>query len=323
MKLAGLLQERFIVWALRGRPPEPSPVVLGQRRVYVLPTRAGLAFAASLLVMLLGAINYNLSLGYALTFMLAGLGVTAILHAFRNLVGLSIRPGRAEPVFAGEAAHFHLVLANGRDAPRRALRLHLPGEAAAVVDVPGGAAAEARLPLAAHRRGWLALPRVTIETGYPLGLIRAWSYCAPDFKCLVYPKPAETAPPLPFAGGDESGLVSGGSGLEDFAGLRRHQPADSPRHVAWKIAARQAEDAPLLTKQFTGTTAATLWLDWEALPPALDAEARLSLLTRWALDARTAGHTWGLRLPGTTLPPAGDEAHLRACLKALALHGLD
>jgi uncharacterized protein (DUF58 family) len=322
MKLAGVIQERFIAWALRSHPPEPSPILLGQRRVYVLPTRAGLAFAASLLVMLLGAINYNLSLGYALTFLLAGLGITAILHAFRNLVGLSIEPGRAEPVFAGERAHFQLVLRNARDQDRPTLRLRLPGEALESVDVPGRTGAEVRLSLPAGRRGWLPLPRVTIETTYPLGLIRAWSYCAPDFRCLVYPKPATLAPPLPFAQGDDSGLIAGGQGNDDFVGLRRHQQADSPRHVAWKAAARHEADAPLLTKQFTGTAAATLWLDWDTLPASLDTEQRLSILTRWLLEARAAGYAWGLRLPVLTLPPAGDEAHFRGCLRALALHGL-
>jgi len=323
MNPAGVLAERFVAWALRVRPPEPSPIVLGQRRVFVLPTRAGLAYAASLLVMLLGCINYNLSLGYAFTFLLAALGITAILHAFRNLVGLSIGLGRTEPVFAGETAHFHLVLRNGRDRERRALRLRLVGGEPIIVDVPAGASGDARLPLVASHRGWLSMPRATIETTYPLGLVRAWSYCAPDFRCLVYPRPAAVAPPLPYAQGDDSGLIAGGQGNEDFEGLRRHQRGDSPSHVAWKIAARQANDAPLLTKQFNGTAAASLWLDWDALPADLDAETRLSILARWVLDARRGGHAWGLRLPDRSLAPAGDDAHLHGCLKALAVHGLE
>ncbi|MDP1606844.1 MAG: hypothetical protein Q8L93_09430 [Rhodocyclaceae bacterium] len=32
------LSNQFTTWALRGRPPEPVPVVLSQRRVYVLPS---------------------------------------------------------------------------------------------------------------------------------------------------------------------------------------------------------------------------------------------------------------------------------------------
>ncbi len=321
MKLAAVLQERFATWALRTRPPEATPIVLSQRRVYVLPTRAGLAFAASLQVMLLGAINYNLSLGHAFVFLLAGLGIVTILHTFRNLVGIGISTGRAEPVFAGEIAHYSLILHNPRHEERRRIRLTLPGHTEDSVDIPPGAAATARIGQPAQRRGWLFLPRVTVETLYPLGLIRAWSYAAPDMQCLVYPQPAAYAPPLPAKGGDTAaGRMQSSRGSEDFAGLRGHQPADPPRHVAWKAAARQGSAAPLLTKQFVGSSAEILILDWEATPPGLDVEARLSILTRWVLDAADGGLAWGLRLPRMTLPPANGSHHIHACLKALALY---
>lgn len=320
MGIGAALHERFVAWALRVRPPEPAPIVLTQRRVYVLPTRAGVGYAVALLVMLLGSINYSLSLGHLLTFLLAGLGVVAILHTFRNLVRLAIAPGRAPPVFAGGSAAFHLVL-HGSGAPldRPGIRLWLPDGESTTVDVPAEGAAEAVLRLPAPRRGWLGLPRVGLETTWPLGLIRAWAYCAPAARCLVYPQPAAKAPPLPLGGG-ESGGRAGGQGREDFAGLRSHQPADPLRHVAWKTAARQGLDAPLLTKQFDGAAAARLWLDWDQLA-GFNTETRLSILTRWALDAHAAGLEWGLRLPGRTLAPAAGAAHLHATLMALALHG--
>ncbi|MCX7150856.1 MAG: hypothetical protein NTY05_15910 [Rhodocyclales bacterium] len=120
------LHETFVRWALRVRPPEPAPIVLTQRRVYVLPTRAGLAYATALGVILLGAMNYNLSLGHALVFLLAGLGIVAILHTFRNLVLVAIRPGRCEPVFAGSLAQFDLVLENRRSDARTCLPARWP-----------------------------------------------------------------------------------------------------------------------------------------------------------------------------------------------------
>jgi uncharacterized protein (DUF58 family) len=320
MKLAATLQERFANWALRTRPPEPVPIRLTQRRVYVLPTRAGLLFGMSLLVMLLGAINYNLGLGHVLVFLLVGLGVVAILHTFRNLVGIAIDTGRASPVFAGEIAHFALILHNPHPRERRRIRLALPGINEDVIDIPALATAEARLGLPAVHRGWLALPRITLETTYPLGLIRTWSYAAPAMHCLVYPQPAMDTLPLPASSGDSGGHMQSSRGNEDFAGLRAHQQADPPRHVAWKAAARSDGSAPLLTKQFSGANAAIVWLDWEATPAGLDAEARLSILARWVLDAAAAGLDWGLSLPNTRLPPAGGDAHLHACLKALALY---
>jgi uncharacterized protein (DUF58 family) len=315
------LHERFAAWALRINPPEAVPILLTQRRIYVLPTRAGLMYALALAVMLIGAINYNLGLGHALVFLLAGLGFVAILHTFRNLVGLRLTVGVPTPVFAGDTARFPLRLHNAEARPRRRLRMTLPDRAAETIDVPPRDVARVLLSLPATRRGWLALPRVTLDTVWPLGLIRAWSYAAPELLCLVYPRPATAGPPIQDLDGVQDGRPPSDSGDADFAGLRRHQPSDPPHHVAWKSAARLGPDAALQTKQFAGTTARALWLDWEALPPGIDLETRLSVLTRWTLDAEKAGLSWGLRLPGRTLPQARGQAHLHACLKALALHG--
>lgn len=317
------LHERFAAWALRVRPPEPVPVLLSQRRVYVLPTRGGLLYSLSLLVLLIGAINYNLSLGYGLVFLLGGLGIVAILHTFRNLAGTSITVGAPAPVFVGDTARFPLLLHNADSRERRLLRLALPDQVAVVADIPSQGSARALLPLPATRRGWLAMPRATIETVWPLGLVRTWSYTAPALACLVYPRPADAVPPALTFAGMQGGRLPSDSGDEDFAGLRRHQPSDPPHHVAWKTAARLGPDAALQTKQFSGTAAQALWFDWAMLPAMVDVETRLSILARWVLDAEDAGLSWGLRLPGGEIPQAHGPAHTHACLKALALHGQD
>lgn len=314
------LVEAFRRWGLRGRAPEPVPILLTQRRVYVLPTKAGLAYALTLIVMLVGAINYTLSLGHALVFLLCGLGVAAILGSFRNLAHLSILPSRCEPVFAGQDAHFGLMLHNTRHHRRYRIRLD-GGEGVSVVnEIPGDDGIEAQIAVKTRRRGWLALPRVTLETIYPLGLVRAWAYAAPAMRCLVYPAPASEAPPLPEGSGQQQGRQQRPGGDDDFAGLRPHRPGDPLAHIDWKSAAR-LPDGTLNTKQFAGESGETLWLDWHALSAALDVEARLSILTRWALDAHAAGLHFGLRLPGKELPPGDGEAHLHLCLEALARYG--
>lgn len=312
------LHETFVRWALRARPPEPAPIVLTQRRVYVLPTRAGLAYATALGVILLGAMNYNLSLGHALVFLLAGLGIVSILHTFRNLALISLRPGRCAPVFAGSPARFDLVLENGRPDARTSLRLFMVDQPPLEVDIAAHASTIAKLDVLATRRGWLPMPRVTIETTWPLGLVRAWSYAVPDLKCLVYPAPAAKAPPLPWRGDSARGSTKDGRGADDFSGLRTHQVADPPRHVAWKAVARQ-QDGPLLTKLFSGAAAQQIWLDWEALPDIIDREQRLAILARWILDADAAGLAWGLRLPALRLSPNNGPAQLATGLRALAL----
>ena len=323
MQFAARLQQRFYKWALRGRAPEASPVILNQRRVYVLPSKAGLGYALTLGVMLIGSMNYSLSLGHVLTFLLGGLGVSAILNTFRNLAFLQITPGRSTPVFAGEVAHFGLVLHNARKSERPALRIRAGeiNEGDQIdLHIPAVDRIEAMLPVKTTQRGWMSLPRVTIETRYPLGLVRAWAYAQPMQHCLIYPRPALDAPPLPEGRGDQRGNVKQGRGSDDFAGLRDHHPSDSPRHVAWKAVARQHNDG-LLTKLFSGENTQSLWLDWDQLPPGLDIESRLSIMVRWVCDASDARLTWGMRMPTETLAPNSGEGHRQACLQALALFG--
>ena len=300
------------------RQPEPGTIFLRQQRVYILPTRPGLAFAMALIVMLIGSINYNLSLGYILTFLLASMALVAILHTFRNLVHLHITPGRVEPVFAGEIAWFELFVENRSGYDRCSISLWHQGKATRC-DVASGRGTTVSVPVAAEQRGWLSPGRITVDTRFPVGLLRAWSYIQPDMRCLVYPKPDDglLPPPEPSGGAGEERVAGGGS--DDFAGLRPYHTSDSPRHIHWKAAAK---GRGLQTKVFSGRAAAELWLDWNQLPANLDPESKLSRLTRWVLSADQDGLRYGLRLPGLERSPDAGESHRLACLRELALYAL-
>ena len=311
---------RLANWMYGFTPPEHGTVLLVHRRVYILPARLGWLFAGTLAILLIGSINYALALGFALTFLLAGMGVAGMVHTARNLARIAVSPGRAEPVFAGEAAQFRLHL-EGRAAFDRPaiLARHLGSGSQMVLDLPAGAILEVVLAVPAPQRGWLPLGRVMLETRLPLGLFRAWSYVESDARCLVYPRP-ERAPLPPYSGEAAAGaLRSPTPGNDDFSGLRGYQLSDSPRHVAWKAVARSHD---MLTKQFTGEAAAELWLDWRLLPAAMPLEKRLSRLAGWVLAAERSGIVYGLRLPGVELAPARGDAHRAGCLQALALYRL-
>jgi uncharacterized protein (DUF58 family) len=319
--ISGLLERnpRFAHWLYGFTPPERGTVVLGHRRVYVLPTRMGWLYGASLGVLLIGSINYSLGLGFVLTFLLGGLGIAGMVHTARNLSRIGVGAGRAEPVFAGEPSQFRLHL-DGRaafDRPAVLVR-HLGSGSQMVVDIPALGAAEVVLEATATRRGWLPMGRVMLETRYPLGLFRAWSYVEPDARCLVYPRPERSPMPRPSGDGAAGAQRPTAAGNEDFSGLRMYQLSDSPRHVAWKAVARTDD---MLTKQFSGEAAAELWLDWQLLPAAMGVEQRLSRLAGWVLAAERGGPRYGLRLPGREIGPARGDSHAAACLQALALYG--
>ena len=317
--LYGALKNGIQHWLFQWRGPERGTIVLVQRRVFILPTRQGLLFAGVIVLMLIGSVNYDLSLGFILSFLLGATGIQSMLHTFRNLAHLRIAPGRVQPVFAGEQAQFQIRIANSARAHRYAIGVTRDGQVADYVDVPPGDAALAIAAVLATQRGWLRPGRLTLFTFFPVGLFRAWSYADLDMHCLVYPAPASPGLPLPLpeAGDGQGGLH--GHGQDEFSGLRPYRPGDSPRHIAWKAVAR---DDNLLTKQFAGRADAELWLAWERLPPAMDTERRIGHLARWVIDADDHGLAYGLRLPGLTIPIAAGAAHRAACLRALALHGI-
>jgi len=316
---------RIATWFHGGAPPARGEIVIAHRRVYIVPSRLGLFFGGALAILLVGSINYALSLGFALTFLLAGMGLAAMVQTTRNLARLSVRAGRSEPVFAGDAARFRLTLANAGDYDRPEILVrHLGSDAQQIVDIAAADAAQATLAVPAARRGWLPLGRVMLETRFPVGLFRAWSTIEPASRCLVYPRPEASALPPLAPSARAGGARVHAQGSDDFSGLRVYQPADSPRHVAWKSVARADTQHPrsndMLTKQFAGDALAELWLDLHDLPAALGLEARLSRLTAWVLAAERAGALYGLRLPGLQIAPGRGDAHRAACLEALALY---
>ena len=307
-------------WIFRRGRDEQSPIVLTQRRIFIVPTAAGALFALVLAVMLIGAVNYDLSLGHALVFLLVGLALVGMVHTFYNLFGLRLTPGRSEPAFAGDLARFPLEVENPRRQPRRRLDFSFDQQSIVTLDLPVEGRATITLPFLTHKRGRLDPGRITLCTRYPLGLFHAWSYLYPSWSCVVYPKPLHTPLPAPSAGG-HADYRQGDSGQEDFAGLRPRQISDPTRHIAWKTAARRSDEQELLVKQFAGGATDELWLDWTQTPANRDGEERLSILTGWIMAADQQQATYGLRLPGRHIAPARGATHRARCLQALALYG--
>ena len=296
--------------------------MLNQRRVFILPTRAGLLLAVMLVALLLGSINYSLSLGFALTFLVVGVGWVGMLSTFRNLAHLRLRPLRVEPVFVGEPADYRVIVHNGSRFDRYAIELVVDGTTQRVgCDPLSSAEEDVVVPIVATRRGRVPMPRITLATTFPLGLWRAWSYWQPAFVALVYPRPADAGIALPHTEGDgRDAQAQRVRGSDDFAGLRAYAKGDPVRHIAWRAMARNPEGRTL-TKLFDGGTSGEVSLTLEAataLAPGL--ESAISLLTRWVLDADAQALRYALVLPGVQLRPATGQAHRAACLEALALY---
>ncbi len=323
--LSRVLDSRFGLRMSRAifqpRGAERGEVFLNQRRVFILPTRAGLLLAVMLIALLLGSINYSLSLGFALTFMVVGIAWIGMLATFRNLAHLYLRSLRVDPVFAGELAEFRIVLRNAAGFDRYAIELSVEGLARAIrCDPPAGQEQDVTIPVVAVRRGRQPMTRITLATRFPLGLWRAWSHYTPELAVLVYPRPAIRGPSPPFASGDgRDQQLQRVRGSDDFAGLRTYVAGDPVRHIAWRAMARNPEGRAM-TKLFDGGASGEAWLTLDAaLAITGDFEGALSLMTRWVLDAETESLRYGLELTSVRIAPSRGIAHRAACLEALAL----
>ena len=305
---------------LQSRLPLTDTWVLGQRNIYILPTRAGLIFALTLVLMMLASINYQLNLGFALTFLLVGAGLVSMHMTHATLRGLTLHLRPTPAGFAGDPALLEIVVTNpGGD--RHALALHFEdrgahGRAFAWSDVPRQGQASVRVSLVPQRRGWHAVPAMVVETAFPFGLFRAWTVWRPSSRLLAWPRPEPQAPPLPMAasiqGDAQTTRRSNGGELD---GVRPWRRGDSMRQVAWKKVARSGE---LISRETAGSSQQQLWIDWDAAHTG-DIELRLSRLAAWVEQAERDGRVWGLRLPGQDLSPAQGESQRREALDRMAL----
>lgn len=290
---------------------------LNRNKVYIFPTRWGFLYAAVLIALLLLAINYQISLAYYLAFLLTALGLVTILHTWLNLMGITITSPIAQPVFAGDTAQLKVSITNPKGNTRYAITVSTTKQAVDFYDI--AQQASITLPFVAETRGWQPIPRLTIFTEYPLGLLRAWGFARHDSTLLVYPKPSKQhhIPPAMQAGDSDDATphATMQKGDDEFHGHRTYQQGDPIKHIDWKASSKREH---MLLKEYASHMPEVVWYDW-AQVDAQDIEQRISLLTRAVIDAHTDNKTYGLILPKQTLKADNTLAHYHACLKALAL----
>lgn len=312
-------RRRFRQW-WQARLPLADTLTLTQRNVYILPTRPGFMLGATVLVLLVGSINYQLNLGYLLTFLLAGCALAGMHLCHATLRGLTLNLTQPPPQFAGASATLSVVLGNTRNAVRHGIGLAVLDATHedhwTWTDVPAQGSCTVQVAFQPGRRGLHRVPPLTAETRFPLGTFRVWTVWRPAAQVLVYPQPEPYPPPLPpgeprSGGGAASRVQNSG----EFEGVRGYRRGDPLKLVVWKKAAKSDE---LVSRDTMQAQRHELWLDFAQVGLA-DREARLSRLVAWVLQADKLGQDYALRLPGQQVPPGSGEAHKRRCLEALAL----
>ena len=312
------LRQRFRQWVNRRIPPARS-VTLDQKRIFIFPSRVGMFFGLSLLVMLLTAINYQNNMSYALTFLLATLFIVATLHTYANLSGLTIRALRAQAVYPGQQSGFSVQIERGKQREHFALHLKWPDSTETLVNLVHEDRVEVQLHTAVGKRGWYSPGRLLLESTYPLGLLRCWTWVDLDLYAMVYPQPLPCAELPGLATDRPDGATVPVTGSDDFYGFRDYRAGDSLRQVYWKGLAKGQE---VQSKQYAAYADRSVWLDWEMFA-GLGMEQRLSHLCYWALAFDSRNEEYGLRMPGVLVAPGVGEKHREHVLKELALYGLE
>lgn len=305
---------RWLERWIRRRGPVKPPLTLRYRQIYILPTAFGWAVGLLLFAMLLGSLNFNNSLGLFTTFLVAGIALLAMHITHRNLDGLQIAGCRAASVFAGQPLILRVTIRDTFERPRGAVIVEAPGNRRSRgITLAAGGHDDLQIEFETHERGWLELPRLRLGTRHPLGWFHAWSWFWPERRLLVWPRPAEQAPPLPRGGARDARNLPGDES-DEFHGLRDWREGDPIHRIAWKASQRHRH---LLARQFTRPEQAHLILSLDQAP-GRDPEQRISVLTRWVLEADRAGFDYGLELPAASIAPGSGPRHRLRCLNALA-----
>ena len=301
---------------LRTGARDAQPFTVGNRRLYLLPTRFGLFVGLALAVLSLGSLNYNNNAALLFGFMVISLFNNALIAGHLSLLGLRLRTQSAAPAFSGQILELPGVLESARPDGRQLLLEHGVSRCAVMID---GGEIRALLPIVAGRRGWQDIDRITLSTRHPLGLARAWCHLNLHERILVYPAPC--GKPLPMQTPAADGGI--GRGARDRSDqprhLREYRSGDARKQIAWKASARTGQ---LQVREYEHASADELVLDWRDLPH-LDHEARIAQLALWVLEAERRQRRYALHLPGTRIAADSGIEHRHQCLQALALmpHG--
>ena len=305
-------------WLSR-RPSAVQSIHLQQRNIYIVPTLTGLAYAGVLLLMLLVAINYQNSLAYGLTFLLASLGLLSMFHTWRNLAGLTVAAVGSTPCFAGEYGSYRVRLSSAKNA-YQAIGIGWRRQQLQLFDIASKAEQEVELAAQGLQRGWQPAPRLRVETCFPLGLFVAWSQVRLAQSMLVYPQPLYDEVLNTVGQGDEqeSEQATLLAGVDDYQGLNSWQPGESLNRIHWKA---WSKGQGLLVKHFAEQTGHQQVLDFAQLTG--DVEYRLSVLCAQVLTISQSEQPYSLYLPGQQIGPGVGEEHRQRCLYALTVYGVE
>lgn len=301
------LRQRLQHW-LAKKFTDNTSFQLNHGTLLVFPTRYGFWFVALFVLLYLLGTNYQNNLILLLGYLLLSVFILSIWFAWRNLAGLTIQVSPPAAIYAGQQVQLPLKVQ--QPAFYQAVQF-----AFGPAKIKLSSSQQALLQWPAAKRGQYRIANVLVQTEYPLGLIRCWSYLPLRLHYWVYPTPLE--PSTLSAGADAKADSSQQSAVELPDQLKAYQAGDSIRRLHWKRLARQP-DAPVVKVSEQQPKADPRWLQ---VPPLQGAalEQCLSEVCYQLLELEAKQLSYGLRTPAGDLPLGQGPLHLQQCLQRLAL----
>lgn len=316
--IAGYIQRRMNKWLSRRIPPAQQ-IFLNRSNIFIFPSRFGFLYLSLCLALFVLGTNYQNNLILLLGFFLLALMLVSLFASYLNFSGLILQLGKLNNSYADTPILFPIWLDTQEQS--KAGKIHFAwygnkAESAAELD---SLTNPVTLSITPYKRGVFSPPRLTLSSYYPLGLFRCWTHLAFNAQVVVYPTPIAKPWPLTTkhseTQGEHAALQSSqGLGQDDFDSLTEYQQGQPLYHVAWKQAAK---GQGLLSKKFAAQVQQSGWL--VLATAGKDLEENLSRLCFSCLELDAKGWVFGLQLPGKEIPPGKGQAHLQACLTALAM----
>ncbi|GGI91079.1 DUF58 domain-containing protein [Shewanella gelidii] len=310
---------RWLKW-MDKRLPANRHIQLSHRSIFILPSKFGVVWFGLVILLYLFGTNYQNNLVIGLSILLASILHTCIIYSYRNLAGLKLQSMPAAQVYAGDTLSFPSHLSSEKGANEVLLSYPFAqGEVdQSIAPQVKQAPVKVLVSYPSTPRGRVNPGRLKIESYYPLGLCRAWSYVDLATELIVYPTPVESKIALNAQQSNNQQENHHGrqvAGIDEYQGLKEYVKGESLKQVAWK---QLAQGKGMLTKEFQQPLGAPIWLTLDS-SQSRNYETKISELTWQVEKLHQSNQLFGLKIDNITIEPSHGEGHRHACLEALSL----
>lgn len=278
-----------------------------------MPTSAGLWWLGSVFLLMLMGWGYANNLCLALAVLLLSLSVIFLIECHFNLEGLRVERISFEDQFHGSPSPWRAQLKDLTERSRRELRLRWDGaeKFSAAIRLSSRGSAEGELVFPRPGR-WLS-PTLILESSYPLGLFRAWSFQHCEIQAWVYPSPLPQGQRFAQEHAEETHSERykiSTSGDEPHES-KVFEPSDPFNRIDWKQFAKNRE---LRVRTYQETQASVFYYQW----PYLDgSEKSLRQLIGLLEEHYSRSERFGFKAQGLELTPECDPYHRQKILRSL------